>query len=397
MKLKTLLVVICLAISMIPIVIIAGLVGFQSTIALIALISIVTFSISLIVAYFITRPIENLTKKINTISKGQLDVSLDNSEIYEINNLVNSLNRVMASLKLAVHKVGVKKGEIFEDAVKAKEEFEKKHCDIINNIKGWAWETDKNGVITYCSDNITETIGYKQDEIIGKNYFDLIPTENLKNARETFEKASENNKSIKNLESWYINKKGEKIYILTNGIPFYDENNNLLGYRGVDIDITEEKIAKIKVKELNQNLSELRKEINYILNNKNNHNRNELFNKTNSDLAEEKWSEKEFDSILILDENANILDCNDNVYKKLGYSKNELLALNMTDFDELDSKEELRKKINAAKKKGVTSFKTIHRKKDGTTILVHENLQYDKDKDQIKCIIREDYSNKKSS
>ena len=53
-------------------------------------------------------------------------------------------------------------------------------------------------------------------------------------------------------------------------------------------------------------------------------------------------------------------------------------------------------KIDTAKKKGVISFKSIHRRKDGSAILVYENLQYIRDKNAFKCIVREDYSLKKS-
>ena len=108
----------CLAISMIPIGIIGAINGFESTsYVLIGLILIVTFFVSIFISYFITRPLEKLTNNIDSISKGKLDVNLESSEIYEINNLTSSLDRIMASLKLAVVKVGVKKDEIFENAV----------------------------------------------------------------------------------------------------------------------------------------------------------------------------------------------------------------------------------------------------------------------------------------
>jgi len=237
MKLKTLLIIMCLAVSMIPIVIIGGIEGFQSSISLIGLITLVTFTTSLIMAYLITRPIEGLTKKIDNISKGELDVKLEKSEIFEINELTNSLNRVMASLKLAVHKVGVKKGEIFKEPISATE-----------NISSWSWE------------------------------------------------------------------------------------NN------------------------------------------------------------EKWSEQKLDSIFILDEKGKILDCNENMYKKLGYSKNEILSFSMFDFDTLESKDDLADRIKKAKQNGCTSFKTIHKRKNGSILLVHENLQYIEDKNVFKCIAREEHS-----
>lgn len=383
---------------MIPIVIIGGIGGFQSTMPLIGLITIVTFAASLIMAYLITRPIENLTKKIDGISKGELDIKLEKSEIYEINMLTNSLNRVMASLKLAVHKVGVKKGEIFEDGVKAKEAVEKKYEDLLDSITGWAWETDEKGVYTFCSKNISNILGYAPGEIIGKNFFDVLPSENTKKTKQVFDRAGKKKKPIENLENWYVNKNGEKVYVMTNGVPFFDDDGSLLGYRGVDIDIAREKRAEGKIRKLNKDLSDLKMEITELLNERERH-RFKRFDKigVTKKKLDEKWSEHEFDSVFIFDENANILDCNENMYKRLGYSKSEMLSLNMTDFDALESKEDIAKKINQAKKNGVTSFKTIHKRKDGSAILVHENLQYLKDKNAFKCIVREDYSLKKSS
>lgn len=213
---------------------------------LIILIFLVTFFVSLAISYFITRPIVKLTSNINEISKGKLEVTLVPSEIDEINDLTDSLNRIMASLKLAIHKVGVKKGEIFEDNVQVKEPID------------------------------------------------------------------------------------EKLLLVENG------------------------------------------------------------------KTDEKLPEQEFDSVFVFDENANILDCNENMYKKLGYTKEELLSFNMSDFDALESKEEIIKKINEIKKTGSLSFKTIHKKKDGSAMLVYENLQYLKDKNEFKAFVKEDYTPKKS-
>ena len=398
MRLKTLLIIICLTISMIPIVIIGGIEGFQSTIPLIGLITVFTFVASLIMASLITRPIENLTKKIDGISKGELDIKLERGEIYEINMLTNSLNRVMASLKLAIHKVGVKKGEIFENAVKVKEAVEKKHEALLDSITGWAWETDEKGVYTFCSKNISKILGYTPGEIIGKNFFDFIPSENNRQAKQVFDRAGKKKKSIENLQNWYFNKNGDKVYVMTNGVPFFDDDGSLLGYRGVDIDITREKMAEWKIRKLNKNLSDIKMEFTRLLNERERHRFKNLDKiGVKKKKLDEKWSEHEFDSVFIFDENADILDCNENMYKRLGYTKSEMLSLNIADFDALESKKDLVKKINQVKKNGVASFKTIHKRKDGSAVLVYENLQYLKDKNAFKCIIREDYSLKSSS
>ena len=386
-----------LAIAVIPIGIIGGIQGYHSeSVFLIGLIFIVTFTVSFVIAYFITKPIEKLTKNIDQISKGKLDVTLEDSEIYEINALTESLNRVMASLKLAIHKVGVKKGEIFEDAVKTKENYEKKQQDLLNSINGWAWETDAKGNFTFVSKNVSKLLGYKAEEFLGNSFYDYISPEDVKKVKQAFGQAEKEKNPIFRVENWNIAKNGDKICVLTNGVPFYDKDENIQGFRGVDTDISAGKEAEARINELNNELSDLKMDLTELLNER--EKKKTLLSpiKTDKKSIDEKWSEHEFDSVFIFDENANILDCNNQMYKKLGYTKSELLNLNMADIDALESKKDIVEKIKKVKKDGVVTLKTIHKRKDGSAILVDENLQYLKDKKKFKGIVREDISLKKS-
>lgn len=113
MKLRALLIIMCLTISLIPMGIIGGFQGFEIATVSLGLILVIILIISIMMSSLITMPIKKLTKNIEIISKGNLDVELEKSEIYEINNLINSLKRVMVSLKLAIHKVGINKEDIF--------------------------------------------------------------------------------------------------------------------------------------------------------------------------------------------------------------------------------------------------------------------------------------------
>ncbi len=49
------------------------------------LILLITLTVAFFVSYFISMPLVKLTKNIDEISKGNLDVELEKSEIYEIN------------------------------------------------------------------------------------------------------------------------------------------------------------------------------------------------------------------------------------------------------------------------------------------------------------------------
>ena len=52
-------------------------------------------------------------------------------------------------------------------------------------------------------------------------------------------------KSFKDLENWNLTKAGKSICLLTSAVPVFDEHNNFKGYRGVNKDITERKLAEI--------------------------------------------------------------------------------------------------------------------------------------------------------
>ncbi len=386
----------CVAISTIPIGIIGGIEGLQSSFLLIGLIFLVTFIVSITISYLITRPIEKLTGNINEISKGQLDVTLPPSEIHEINNLTDSLNRIMASLKLAIHKVGVKKGEIFEDDVQVKEESRKKQEDLLDSIPGWAWETNSKCIYLFCSNNISKFLGYDPKEIVGKSFFDSMFPEDAEKSKQVFNEAIKKKKSINNLDNWNTNKNGERICIRTNGVPFFDESGDLLGYRGVNTEITTVKDVKENNKELNLKFSDQNVNNANILNEREKQRESEPI-ETSQNKPEGQLYEHDSDYVFVFDESANILDCNENMYKILGYSKSEMLSLNITDFDALEKNNNLIEKINLAKKNGTVSFKTIYKRKNGTIVFVNEIFQYNKNKNTFKCIVREDYSLKKSS
>ncbi len=384
-----------LTVSLIPIGIIGGIQGFQSTsLMLIGLIEIVTFAVSLVMAYFITRPLERLTGKIDAISKGKLEERLEKSEIYEVNKLTASLDRVMASLKLAIHKVGIKKGEI-EATAKQRTFAEEKYHDLVDAITGWAWEVNEKMTITFCSTNVAEVLGYAPDDMIGKNFFDMMPPEEAKKAKAAFSQAHDKKSPIGNLELWNYQKNGQKACMAVNAVPVFDDDGMLQGYRGIDIDITEQKHAEGKINTLETELNDLRNQITDLLNERkttglrSKGKRKQKNLKTRGNL-EQKWSEHEFDSVFLFDEHANILDCNENMHKKLGYTKGEMLSLNVTDFDALESKQDILDKIHNVKKSGPLSFKTIHKRKDGSAVLVHENIFYLKDKNTFKCIVRQE-------
>jgi PAS domain S-box-containing protein len=375
----------CLAISLIPIAMISGIQGFQIATAFLGLILIITLMVGYVISFFISQPLVTLTRNINEISKGNLDVELPKSEIYEINNLTASLDRVMASLKLAIHKVGLKKEEIFEEVVKAKEQAEKKFENVLKKIDGWIWETDEHGICTICSTKVTEALGYTPEQIIGKEVFLFLPGEDAKllkdiitNMKQT--KADTANK-VDLCWSYYDDK--HPVWVRSYLIPIYDETGNYKGLRCFSRDVTEVHVAQEEIQVLTRKIESLDKNLRALQTER-------MKPRVEPGPILDVPLEQEFDYMFIFDEDANIVDCTSDIQKKLGYNKQEMLTLNFSNVACLESDEEIKANLDEVKKQGTLQVKTMHKKKDGSSVFVNEHIKYLKDRNMFICMVKED-------
>ncbi len=126
-------------------------------------------------------------------------------------------------------------------------ESEERFRDIALCTADWLWETDKDGRYTFCSEMVIDCLGYSAEEIIGKTPFDLMTQEDKKYMNKRYSDIFNNMENIVNLESRIVHKHGYIKIFLTNGISILDAKGDLLGYRGVDKDITSQKLAEAEI------------------------------------------------------------------------------------------------------------------------------------------------------
>jgi PAS domain S-box-containing protein len=129
-------------------------------------------------------------------------------------------------------------------------ESEERFRSLVETTSDLIWEVDANSVYTYVSPKIKDILGYEPEEIIGKSPFDLMPSDEAKRVGKIFQAAVESKKSLTWLENTNLHKDGRLIVLETSGEPILNEDGALLGYRGIDRDITERKKAEQKLKEL---------------------------------------------------------------------------------------------------------------------------------------------------
>jgi PAS domain S-box-containing protein len=107
------------------------------------------------------------------------------------------------------------------------------------------WEVDSNGLFTYLSPVADDVFGYAGEELVGKVYFyDLHPEAGRETFRQRAMKFLASKSPFKDLEHPVVTKDGRILWVSTNGIPVLDTHGRLLGYRGSDTDVTEQKQAK---------------------------------------------------------------------------------------------------------------------------------------------------------
>ncbi|MFX1268877.1 MAG: PAS domain-containing protein, partial [Promethearchaeota archaeon] len=128
-------------------------------------------------------------------------------------------------------------------------ESEERFRSLVETTSDWIWEVDVNSVFTYVSPKVRELLGYDPKEIIGKTPFDLMPLEEAERVQKVFKTILDSDKTFKILVNTNLHKDGSLKILETSGVPIFDENRQLLGYRGINRDITERKKAEQKLKE----------------------------------------------------------------------------------------------------------------------------------------------------
>ncbi|MGD9127913.1 MAG: PAS domain S-box protein, partial [Planctomycetia bacterium] len=141
---------------------------------------------------------------------------------------------------------------------------ESRFRDVAKSSSDWIWETDGNGVCTFCCEKVENCLGYSCEEIIGKSLYDVMPEEGKGRAKSAFNKLFTNKEPIKDLENRHITKDGREVVLLVNAVPILDEEGNITGCRGVNKDITERKQAEEKLAEAHGKLKSVMDAANQI-------------------------------------------------------------------------------------------------------------------------------------
>ncbi|MBN2895420.1 MAG: EAL domain-containing protein [Campylobacterales bacterium] len=113
------------------------------------------------------------------------------------------------------------------------------------------WECDAQGLYTYVSDSAYDILGYFPDEMVGHLHcWDLAPEATRERLKAQMLERFAAHKPFRDFISSITHQRGHLLWRSSGALPILASNQTLLGYRGSDRDITDQKRSEETIKTL---------------------------------------------------------------------------------------------------------------------------------------------------
>ncbi|NLH48086.1 MAG: PAS domain S-box protein [Myxococcales bacterium] len=208
-------------------------------------------------------------------------------------------------------------------------ESEEKYRSLVETTAEWIWEMDLTGRHTYSNPGISTILGYRLDEFLGRDAFDIIHPENHREIEAAWPRLIAEKKGWRGWIVRFRHRDGSYRYLESNANPILNAAGELVGFRGSDRDITERKQSE------------------------------EALRRTQFAMDRAR------DSILWIDDDGRIIYANDSACSSMGFTRDELLAMKVFDIDPDFPQSQWEQFKQMLRRQGHHTFESRHRTKDG--------------------------------
>lgn len=133
-----------------------------------------------------------------------------------------------------------------EETRRAKEQMEQ----AIEHSSAYIWEIDSSGLFTYVQ-GAKKVLGFDQSEMIGCPMTGFLASDTKEQRVEiALIEAMAAHQPFRELDVHYNAKGGESVWVSSSGYPIQDARGNFLGYRGIDVNVTDLTQAKKELERL---------------------------------------------------------------------------------------------------------------------------------------------------
>ena len=191
---------------------------------------------------------ENELKQLNEKIEEQ-NKELKNINAYLKNSHTASLN-LLSDLKTEI--------EERKQAQKAFVESERRFRELISTVQLLAVTLNLDGDITFCNDYLLDLTGWKNEEVIGKNWFKkFLPEEVIDEVVEIFNNSIHSKDFPLFYENEIITRNGDRRIIEWNNTILRDSNGKIIGSASIGSDITASKQAQNEIKKISAHYQSL--------------------------------------------------------------------------------------------------------------------------------------------
>ncbi len=150
----------------------------------------------------------------------------------------------------------LEKNDLYKKAEKALQESEQKFRSVVETSGDWIWFCDTTGRITYSNPSVISILGYSDKELLGKNTLDYLHEEDRKHVGKMLPEWVRNKTGWSGLVLQWRHKNGTYRHLESRSVPVFDANGKLIGYHGIDRDITEYRHASEKIRKLSASVEQ---------------------------------------------------------------------------------------------------------------------------------------------
>jgi PAS domain S-box-containing protein len=123
-----------------------------------------------------------------------------------------------------------------EDALR---ESEEKYRSFVETTKEWVWAMNGEGRATYSNQAVEEILGYRPEEVVGKEVFEFMHDEDRRQVLEDLPAIVAEGRGWTEWVIRWRHKDGGYRYLESNAVPIVGDTGEIVGYRGSDRDITD--------------------------------------------------------------------------------------------------------------------------------------------------------------
>ena len=127
---------------------------------------------------------------------------------------------------------------------------EERFRTIVESSRDWIWEHDIHGVLTYSNAAVAAILGYGPDELLGVPVYEFMLAEDGEVAADRTRKLIAAQRGWQDWRHRWRHRDGSIRVLESTAIPRLDDDGEVVGYRGVDQDITERLRQEARIQQL---------------------------------------------------------------------------------------------------------------------------------------------------